>query len=115
MGGWGGSSHNSTSSKQYSINGFSVLTRRRHYDEHGKDYNVDSVSEYEKIAVKFRNKKTDSDIHEFVSSSGLRFKYDRKNNDFLIYKENGEIVTLYKPEKGYDYWERQVQKYGTKE
>ncbi|MDR1292845.1 MAG: hypothetical protein LBJ91_05585 [Clostridiales Family XIII bacterium] len=114
MGGWGGSSHNSIRSERYRINGFSALTRMRHYKEHGKDYNVKNANEYEKIAVKLRDIKVDGNIQEFTSASGLRFRYDKNNNDFLIYKESGEIVTLYKPEKGYDYWERQVHKYGTK-
>ncbi|MDR2610018.1 MAG: hypothetical protein LBC58_01015 [Clostridiales Family XIII bacterium] len=115
MGGWGGSSIKPFKNKKYPLNGFSALTRKRHFDDHGKEYGVNSINEYEKLAIVLRDKNIDTNIREFISESGLRFKYDIKNNDFLIYKENGEIVTLYKPDDGYNYWERQVVKYGSKE
>jgi hypothetical protein len=70
------------------------------------DYKFDEV--WNNPAGQLRDRKITEDVREFISESGLRFRYDVKNNDFLIYKENGEIVTMYKPEKGLGYWERQV-------
>jgi pyocin large subunit-like protein len=115
MGGWGGNSENSSQNNKYPVNGFPSLTRRRHFEAHGKDYRGSSIDDYEQLALTLRNRRVGADVREFISTTGLRFRYDSKNNDFLIYRENGEIVTLYKPEKGVNYWERQVEKYGTED
>ena len=71
-----------------------------------------TVEEYEAEAVGFRDSLPTLNTEEFVSEDGLTFKYDRINNDFLIYKPNGEIITMYKPDRGLSYWKDQVDLYG---
>lgn len=61
--------------------------------------------------IAFSNIKTDEDS-ETSKRKTVHFKYDKTTNDFLIYKSDGEIVTLFKPEKGLDYWNKQVELYG---
>jgi len=98
----------------YSSHGFSDITRERHFQDHGQDYGASTAKEYEAIAVNFRDSKPTSNTREFVSESGFVFKYDVGKNDFLIYKQNGEIVTMFKPERALGYWRDQVDKYGPK-
>jgi pyocin large subunit-like protein len=93
--------------------GFSDLTRKQHFDRHGKEYGVKTASEYENLAKEFRDRPNTATTREFTSKDGFRFKYEESSNDFLITKPSGEIVTLYKPTGGLAYWERQVLIYGS--
>jgi pyocin large subunit-like protein len=114
MGGMGGSSAGS-GDKKPSDHGFSDLTRNYHFERHGNEYEAKTESEYENLAIEFREKPLDETTRSFISNDGYRFKYDESSNDFLITKPDGEIVTLYKPTDGLAYWERQVLKYGPTE
>ena len=96
----------------YTSHGFSDVTRDRHFNVHGGDYEAASAEEYESIAVNFRDSEPTANIEEFISEDGSTFKYDSAANDFLIYKPNGEIVTFFKPGRGLNYWKDQVDLYG---
>jgi pyocin large subunit-like protein len=115
MGGWGSSSIRPSSKSSTPVNRFSELTRDIHFEKHGKEYDAKNVDEYEMLAKEFRDSPIDKNTREFISQGGLKFKYNLKSNDFLIYKNDGEFVTFYKPDRGLDYWEDQVNKYGPKE
>lgn len=108
----GGNGRNAGCAGGYSSHGFSDLTRERHFDRHGADYGAKTAEEYESKAVSFRDRELSSNLEEFTAKGGLRFKYDSIENDFMIYKQNGEIVTMFKPERGFDYWKDQVDLYG---
>jgi pyocin large subunit-like protein len=58
-----------------------------------------------------KDRKPDEATRQFVSRDGFLFKYDTVENDFLLVKPNGEIVTPCKPTDGMAYWERQVRIY----
>jgi len=88
------------------------LTHDCHFSHHGDEYKASNAEEYEAKAVIFRDSQPTSNTEEFVSTDGLHFKYESVNNDFLIYKPNGEIVTMFKPDRGLDYWKDQVDLYG---
>jgi pyocin large subunit-like protein len=110
MGGMGGSSGNSGNGEPEKC-GFSDATRRQHFDKHGREYGAKSESEYEKMAIAFRDRPAGKSTRQFVSGDGFKFKYEESGNDFLITKPTGEIVTFYKPTDGLAYWERQVLTY----
>jgi hypothetical protein len=52
MGGMGGGSGGSGGEKPTDL-GFSDLTRKQHFDRHGKEYDAKTASEYENLAKSF--------------------------------------------------------------
>jgi pyocin large subunit-like protein len=113
MGGWGGGTKNENQSSKYQKNGFPIETLDRHFEIHGSEFDAKNAAEYEALAIKFRDDTSEKGIEQFVNY-GYCYKYDRRRNFFLIFKENGEIVTLYKPDDGIHYWKKQVADYGPK-
>ena len=55
--------------------------------------------------------KDGKNIFGFTDKNGYRFKYDKKENDFVTARNDGTIETLYKPKRKEIYWNNQIDKY----
>ena len=109
MGGRQASGGNSKAKKV----GFPSESLDRHYEWHAKEYPGLSKNQYNNYAKKLRDKKLSKTIDEFWSDSrNSYYKYDNNNNDLVIYRKNGEIVTLFKPTAKDRYFENQRRMHG---
>ena len=82
-----------------------------HFNWHGSDMGYSNESDYLQGARDFLDKSSTNTTLSFTTSNGTYFKYDQSTNEFGIINEYGGISTYFKPEKGFDYWIEQINKY----
>ena len=70
-----------------------------------------TMQEYLKKTQDLLNSPIGGDIEGFVSKNGYTFRYNKVTNEFATAKPNGTIETLYRPERGLEYWLEQIVKY----
>jgi hypothetical protein len=91
---------------------FSDSRLMRKFESHKKEYPGLTQEQYRAKAINLMERKSKSDIKEFVSrEEKIIFKYDMKNNDLVLYKDK-KVVTLYKPKRGLEYFEDQRRLHG---
>jgi pyocin large subunit-like protein len=95
--------------------GFSDQSLKEHYDKHAKEFPGISKKEYNERAIKFKEEKRSKDIEQFESQTGLTFKFNKRTNEFMIYKRDGEIMTYFNPKNPLSYWKTQRSKYEKKQ
>lgn len=83
----------------------------KHLEEYGLNKeNKQDWLQYEDKAKELLN---NSEKYEsFVGQDKDRFVYDKDNNDFSIACDNGITRTLFKSNRGEEYWKEQIEKYG---
>jgi pyocin large subunit-like protein len=91
--------------------GFSDKSLEKHYDKHAKEFPGISKKEYNECAIRFKEAKPSKDIEQFESLSGSTFKFNKRTNELIIYKNNGEIMTYFKPKNPASYWKTQRSNY----
>jgi len=64
------------------------------------------------MAAQFASRKNEPGVESFISKGGLTFVYEKITNNFLIQKDNGELMTFFKPTSS-TYWFDQRMKHGT--
>lgn len=88
----------------------------KHYDKHvtkKAEWNPPLTrEEYYGRAKELAQSPVGGDIEGFTSKEGYVFRYNKDTNEFLTMKPDGTIETLYKPERGYEYYLDQVEKHG---
>lgn len=94
---------------------FNKYSAEEHYGRHNNKKYFDSLESYKQHAIRFANDVDRKNYKSFIdSATGRTYKYSPKSNEFIIVDKRGYIVTYYKPTGGYDYYKRQVAKYGKK-
>jgi len=83
----------------------------KHIEKHIGEYNDISEVEYLTKAQELLATDLSSDIEGFVDNEGFIFKYNKATNDFAIGRPDGKISTLFKPDKGIEYWKGERIKY----
>ena len=76
-----------------------------------KEFDNISEEEYLQKARYLLNAELSNNIKGFMTQQKFIFKYDIKNNEFAIGREDGHISTYFKPKPGIDYWEGEIEKY----
>lgn len=94
---------------------FSPKSLNDHFEKHKNDFSNIDIETYKNNAKILCNSKIENNILGFTSGNGFVFRYDKEKNEFATVKPSGIIETYFKPKKGYEYWEVQVNKYGSKE
>lgn len=92
---------------------FNPQTADSHFEKHGSGIGAKNTAEYQAAALKFVNEAPGKEA--VVDSDGVRRFYSPATGEFAAVYPDGTISTYYKPRQGAKYWERQVDKYGTKE
>lgn len=90
---------------------FNAKRSREKYQKHVKDkkeFGDITIEQYVYNATKLSWKT--EDVETLKTSDGKEYKYDLKENELLVIKDN-RVLTYFKPECGVDYWERQKLKY----
>ncbi len=101
-----------TGKKLNNIRGFASRNQLNdHFLRHGKEFGdkYKTAEEYLKGAQNFF-KKEGEDIIQYSRKNGDTVKYDTKNNILGIVDKNGNIKTMFKPEKGMEYIKNQIKK-----
>lgn len=61
-------------------------------------------NEYASKAVHFANTVDRKNCVSFIDKNNSTYKYNKKTNEFAIIKNNGIVITYYKPKDGYEYY-----------
>ena len=92
---------------------FNKKSLDNHFYDHGKDMGFDSKESYKQHAIKFANTVDKKNCTSFVySKTGSTYKYNKVTNEFAIITKDGYVVTYFKPKEVYDYYKKQLSKYG---
>lgn len=84
---------------------------KTHINKHLKEFDNISEEEYLQKARDLLNAELSDNIKGFMTQQKLIFKYDVKNNEFVIGSNKGFISTYFKPKPGIKYWEGETKKY----
>lgn len=82
-----------------------------HLKNHGKDFGFTTETEYLQGARRFFEKPLTPTTEAFTSNQGWYFRYGKATNEFGLINNYGGISTYYKPDEGYAYWLREIEKY----
>ncbi|CAM2008771.1 RHS repeat-associated core domain-containing protein [Acanthopleuribacter pedis] len=85
-----------------------------HFQKHSHEWGLGNITieGYEKRAHSLLSKVVDGNILGFTSKQGTVFRYNNRTNEFATAKPDGTIETLFRPIDGFDYFQRQIIKYG---
>jgi pyocin large subunit-like protein len=107
----GGRGSGASRTQGASRKGFSEESLNKHYAKHSKEFAGLSKDEYAERAVEFRDKLPSVEIEEFTDANCSVYKFNSHTNEFMVYKENGEIITYFIPDNPSEYWMRQKAMY----
>lgn len=93
---------------------FSPKLVSEHFEKHKNEFGNIDIETYKNNAKLLSNSEIKDNILGFTNDNGFVFRYDKEKNEFTTTKPSGIIETYFKPKKGYEYWEVQVNKYGNK-
>lgn len=93
---------------------FSPKLLNDHFEKHKNEFSDIDLETYKNSAKILANSEIKDNILGFTTDNGFVFRYDKEKNEFTTIKPSGIIETYFKPKKGYEYWEVQVNKYGNK-
>jgi pyocin large subunit-like protein len=82
----------------YSTHGFSDESLDEHYPKHGRTFGNISKAEYQERALGFRDSLPSAEVEEFVAPNGSIYKYNTRTAEFMVYLDDGEIITYFKPD-----------------
>ena len=77
-----------------------------HYKKHGSEFGDVTKEQYLELANKLINSRSDSVLRK-TSDDGDSLFYDKDRNYFLVLSGDGYIRTLFRPDSGIRYWEKQ--------
>lgn len=90
---------------------YSDKSLNNHFLKHSSDYPDFNVKEYLNRAIELLNSDISDVVLGFDSEDGFVYRYDIITNDLVIGKKDKYISTLFKPERGRDYYNEQFKKY----
>ena len=77
-----------------------------HYKKHGAEFGKITQSEYLALANELINSKSADVLHK-TESDGDKLFFDKETGYFAVLSKDGYIRTLFVPDSGIDYWNRQ--------
>lgn len=78
-----------------------------HWEKHGNEFpELHSADEYGQKAVNFF-KNPPPKVLKKIRGDGERLQYDQESNIFSVSTKDGVIKTMFKPDRGINYWNRQ--------
>ena len=86
-------------------------TLAQHFKDHGEDNNCQTKEDYARWARDFGQNAEENGYEVKYDFEGNKFVYDQETNTFAIYNPNGTSKTIFKPDRGPDYWNYQISKY----
>lgn len=86
---------------------FNKSTLNDHFMRHKSDFGYSLASEYENHAIQFANIVDRKNNVSFVDDSNTTYKYNIKSNVFAVIKDDGTIITYFKPKEGIKYYIKQ--------
>ena len=84
--------------------GFRNEKARKKHERHLAEYGGISFDAYTQLARELLSADISDDVDAFVNNAGYEYRYRRSTNDFVI-GGDGNIITMFKPEAGEEYWE----------
>ena len=75
----------------------SIAQLRRHFSEHGHDFEAATADEYEQMADLFLGGNKPEEVYECARNSGVRLRYDPASEAFGVLGSQGIIGTYFKP------------------
>src|SRR3989344_4725992 len=82
-----------------------------HFKDHGAEFGFTSEKEYSQAAQKLIDSKTGKGIEGYTRPNGDVVRYDTKTNSYAVKTKDGVIKTYFKPTEGYNYYQRDKNKY----
>ena len=82
-------------------------TLERHFQDHGKDFGVNSARDYARIAKEFCRRRGEEGALVKVDGKGVVRIYDPMTNTFGAYNRDGTTRTFFKPRAGKAYFDKQ--------
>ncbi|MDP8916324.1 MAG: hypothetical protein M3M95_03805 [Pseudomonadota bacterium] len=82
---------------------------QRQFERNGEAFGADTVEEYIDRAHAFVSKPPAGAERATRASNGDKLVYDPKTNTFAVATRDGAPRTMFKPDEGAEYWERQKQ------
>lgn len=84
--------------------GFNKSRLNKHFEDHGKDFGVNTKEEYASKAVHFANEVDRKNYKSVIDYHGTTYKYDPRNGSYAAITKDGYVVTYYKPRKSGFYY-----------
>jgi len=86
-----------------------LAAAQRQFERNGEAFGADTVEEYVDRAHAFVSDPPAGAESVTRASNGDRLVYDPKTNTFAVATRDGAPRTMFKPDEGAEYWERQKQ------
>lgn len=85
----------------------------KHHGKHAEEWEPPlTEEEYYERAEDLADAPVGGSVLGFTSEEGYTFRYNDETGEFLTMKPDGTIETLFKPERGKEYYLDQLSKYG---
>lgn len=88
----------------------SARSLERHFEKHGHEFEVKSAAEYLAIAQRLRDAPVGGSVLEERRRDGVVTRFDRETGAFVAFNADRTIRTLFKPDDGERYFERQARR-----
>ena len=83
---------------------------RSHFEKHGHEFGRISAEEYLQRAQRLRDAPLSRDVRELKRRDGVITRFDRRSGDFIAFNRDKTIRTLFRPNDGERYFERQARR-----
>ena len=100
----------STGANELQIKGFKNKQALNNHKKHISEYDKDGITtpeQYEKRAVELLESPVDERICGHIDKDKNIIRYDKDKNDFVKGSTKNGVFTMFKPEEGYLYYEKQ--------
>ena len=102
--------------KNLQITGFAKGNLDRHGEggesDHSEDYSSFTKEQYAQRALELARSPVSEHVLGYMATNGDIVRYDESTNDWVKAARSGRIKTMFKPDKGTRYFERQMLKDG---
>lgn len=89
---------------------FNKKTLKIHFKEHGKNMGYINIEEYKQHAIRFANAINEKEFVSFIDKNYTTYKYNNKTNELVLVKNDGTIITYFKPKEAYEYYKNEKRK-----
>ena len=89
---------------------FNQSTLTDHFQRHGEQTGCPTKESYNANAVKFANTVDRKNNVSFVAHNGTTYKFNKVDGTFAIITKHGIVITYFKPQDGYDYYNAQAER-----
>jgi len=93
------------------VDGFSEKLLEIHFQKHSDEFPGITKMEYNEKAIRFRDAQKERHIEELRAPDGITYRFNRLTNEFIMYKDDGEIITYFIPENPKAYWKSRKLEY----